>query len=112
MKKTAAIFWGILTVAPLAYFPYFMGFMDEFGATQNAQHAQAKFNAILPTHVSVVLFVIALLVSYVVYLSKTEFVRKDKKATWLVVLILGGVFAMPIFWFLHVWQPLSNEGRN
>jgi type II secretory pathway component PulM len=34
-------------------------------------------------------------------------VSADKKALWAVVLFLGNIFAMPVYWYLYLWRPLS-----
>ena len=48
--------------------------------------------------------IIALLVIYVAYLFKTDRVGQDKKALWAVVLLLGNIVAMPVFWYLYIWK--------
>jgi hypothetical protein len=59
--------------------------------------------------------VLVLLVIYVVYLFKTDRVAQDKKALWAAVLLLGGLIAMPVFWYLYIWkqpaQGTSDAGR-
>ena len=52
--------------------------------------------------------VFLLIISYIVYLFKTNYVPKDKKALWAVVIILFAVIAMPIFWYLYVWKPIQD----
>jgi hypothetical protein len=52
-----------------------------------------------------------LLVSYIVYLFKTEYVPTDKKALWAVVLFMANMFAMPVFWVLYVWQPINGASH-
>jgi type VI protein secretion system component VasK len=57
-------------------------------------------------HISTIALIFALIASYVVYLFRTNHVPKDRKALWAVVLFMGGIFAMPVFWFIYVWKPL------
>jgi hypothetical protein len=52
--------------------------------------------------------VIALLIFYIVYLFRTDRVASDKKALWAVVLLMGHVVAMPIFWFFYIWRSRSQ----
>jgi hypothetical protein len=53
--------------------------------------------------------VFVLIFVYIRYLFKTDTVPKDKKALWAVVLFLGNMISMPIFWYLYVWKYLGNK---
>ncbi len=55
--------------------------------------------------------VVVLLVIYICHVFKTDRVPQDKKALWAVVLFLGSVIAMPIYWYLHIW-PRSGKGAS
>ncbi len=43
------------------------------------------------------------------YLFKTDVVPQDKKALWAVVLFLGNMISMPIFWYLYIWTKLKEK---
>lgn len=86
--------------------------MTRFSHNQSPDHAQAEFDAIFRLHLGTMLLIFGLIVSYIVYLFKTEYVSKDKKALWAVVLFMGNVLAMPIFWFLYVWRPSIGKANN
>lgn len=51
---------------------------------------------------------IIILIIYVRYLFKTDRVAQDKKTLWAVILFLGNMIAIPVFWYLHMWRP-ANE---
>jgi hypothetical protein len=111
LNKGIAIIWGAVTLLPFIYFVYFINFMIGFSHSQNPAEAQAQFAAIFRLHLTTMLLIIGLIASYIVYLFKTDFVPKDKKALWAVVIFLGNLLAMPIFWFLYVWRPLANRDK-
>lgn len=63
-------------------------------------------------HFLVMLLIFALTVLYIVDLFQTNRVSTDKKALWAVVLFLGNMFAMPVYWYLYFWRPLSPRKSN
>ena len=55
------------------------------------------------------LLLVALIVFYILHLFTTDRVRQDKKALWAVVLFLGNIFAMPVYFYFYVWQNPSED---
>ncbi len=51
----------------------------------------------------------ALVVSYVAHALFFSRVERGKRWLRAVVLVLGNVFAMPVYWFLHVWRVRAPE---
>jgi hypothetical protein len=47
---------------------------------------------------------IGLLVFYIVHLFKNPAIAGDRRALWAVVLFLGSIIAMPVYWFLYIWR--------
>jgi hypothetical protein len=57
--------------------------------------------------------VVALLGYYVPHLFRTDRVPADHKALWGVVLLLGSVVSMPVYWYLYIWQgPEPDPNHN
>jgi hypothetical protein len=50
------------------------------------------------------LAIMALTVFYIVNVFRNERVDKDKKVLWAVVLFMGNMIAMPIYWYLYIWK--------
>jgi len=67
------------------------------------------FNAMFRLQLFSMAFCAALLAFYIVHVFRTDRVPADKKALWAVVLFLGNVFAMPVYWWLYVWP--KSEAR-
>ena len=59
---------------------------------------------IFPLHLLTMLIVMALMVFYIVNVFKNERVDKDQKVLWAVVLFMGNMIAMPVYWYLHIWK--------
>ena len=109
MKRSAAILLAITTVLPVVYMFYFFSAIGPPGAHISVEESRAQFELLWRLHLGTMGLMVALLVVYIVYLFKTEHVPKDKKALWAVVLFMGNVIAMPVFWFLYVWKPLQGK---
>ena len=73
---------------------------------------------IFPLHFLTMLEIIVLLVIYIGHLFRTDRVPQDKKALWAVVLLLGNMIAMPVYWCLYIWtehrlaQPEPRDGGD
>lgn len=52
--------------------------------------------------------VVGVLGFYLVYLFTRPRLSMDKKLLWAVILVVGNIYAMPVFWVLHVW----NQGHS
>lgn len=114
MTKGVAIILGIFTIWPCLYMFLFMGsifFMMASAFTGNTPSGEqpAIMMVILPLHLFTMLEIFSLLTIYMIYLFKTEVVEKDKKALWAVVLFLGNMIAMPIFWYIYIWKKLKEN---
>lgn len=77
-------------------------YMIGFVALMTAPTAIA-FDTLFAIHAFTMFVEMALLVFYVVHLFKTRHVEAGKKALWGISLFCGGLIAMPIYWFVHLW---------
>jgi hypothetical protein len=109
MNKTIALAWGAASVLPFAFMLFFMTSIMIEPSTDDFEEHSAQFDFVFQIGMWANASIFALLISYIVYLFKTDHVPKDKKALWAVVLFMGHVLAMPIFWYIYVWSPLSHD---
>jgi NhaP-type Na+/H+ and K+/H+ antiporter len=112
VNKLIASVWGFITLLPFAYVIYFFIFIGNQDIGLSAEEAHRQFDAMWRLHMIFMFLIMGLIGSYVVYLFKTQHVPNDKKALWAVVLFLGHVVAMPIFWFIYVWRPLLQPSQK
>lgn len=68
-----------------------------------------EFNTIFRLQMFSMALMLALMALYIVHVFRTDRVPADKKALWAVVLLLGNLFAMPIYWYFYIW-PRADEG--
>jgi hypothetical protein len=108
LSKPVALLVLGATLLPLAHLVFFFvtilvalagGLWGESGA--------AWFTALFVVHFLCIVWIWALLAFYLVFLFRSDAVPKDQKVLWAVVLFFGNMFAMPVFWFLYIWRPVT-----
>jgi hypothetical protein len=109
LSKSAALGLAVATLVPLAYMVCFMAFVVLVIMEAPGQPS-FDFRILFLCHFAMMIWSWALIAVYVVYLFKTDVVPKDQKVLWAVVLFLGNMIVMPIFWFLYVWKYAGRDG--
>ncbi len=110
MSKFTKLLLAATTVFPFLYMIFFMTAM--FYLTVFASRdpmiedgaMPALFMVIFPLHLLTMLLIMGLTVFYMVNVFRNERVDKDKKVLWAVVLFMGNMIAMPIYWYLYIWR--------
>ncbi len=112
-------FWkkvlGIATVWPFAYFIMFFMFIvatiaagpGDGGSLQGIYAMLFLF--VMLIHFLTIFLIIGLQIFYIVNVFKNDRVGKDQKIIWTIALFLGGLFAMPIYWYLNIWREVPGE---
>ena len=95
---------GVITLAPFAYLIYFMNYMESFLPSHPV--SADEFDRFFRIHMTATLASFVLIGGYIIYLFRTDRVPQPKKALWAVVLFIGNMIAMPVFWYLYV-RPAS-----
>ena len=109
MSSGKKITLAVFTAWPFLYMIFFMCtisgmMMSGFSGGEHSSGPPAIMMIIFPLHFLTMLELFALLVIYIVHLFNTHRVPQDKKALWAVVLFLGNMIAMPIYWYLYIWK--------
>lgn len=110
MKKTAKIILGIVTLWPVIYFILFFVFIfaEFFFMTSSGGAPQDElfnnFFILMAAHGFTMLLTIVLLIIYIANVFRNDRVLKDRKVLWAVVLFLGNMIAMPVYWYLYIWR--------
>ena len=102
MKKSSKILLAAATIWPLIYMLLFMGFM--FASFLSSDEPGALWAIIIPLHLLSMLLIMGLTVFYIVNVFRNDRVNKDMKVLWAVVLFMGSLLAMPIYWYLYIWR--------
>ena len=110
LSRPIQLLVGAATLLPIVYMVYFFVAMSSSIATRHG--GPDDFDLLFRLHLGTMLLIFALLIFYIVYLFRTTRVSQDKKALWAVVLFMGNMFAMPVFWFLYVWRDPTPEAKS
>ena len=108
MGKSGKILLGAATLWPIVYmFIFFILifatvlFRPEPGEGGGAPPMIAW---IFGLHILTMLLIMGLTVFYIVDVFRNNRVEKDKKALWAIVIFLGNMIGMPIYWYLYIWK--------
>ena len=116
MKKPIKVLLGLATLWPFIYFILF--FVVIFSTILYLPGSEESgppplIALILPLHLLTMFVTLALIVFYIVNVFRNARVDKDKKALWAVVLFMGNMIAMPIYWYLYIWPEIpAAESRS
>jgi hypothetical protein len=115
MKKSIKILLGLATLWPFLYMILFflfiflsILFMPGRGGGESGP--PFFFVVFIALHLLTMLWIMGLTVFYIVNVFRNDRVDKDKKVLWAVVIFLGNMIAMPIYWYLYIWKEVPADG--
>jgi hypothetical protein len=107
MSKPIKILIGLATCWPVIYLGVFFfavfSTLPSTGAGGGAPPGDL-FSVILPLHLITMLWIVGLTVFYIVDVFRNRAVTDDKRVLWAVVLFMGNMISMPIYWYLYIWR--------
>lgn len=109
MSRTKALALGALTLWPVVYILLFMGTLAYMALFTPNRPMPPYLALLFVLHLLTMLEIFVLLVYYIAHLFKTTAIPQDKKALWGVVLFMGNVLSMPVYWYLYIWTPPAEE---
>jgi hypothetical protein len=107
MKKPTKVLLGLATLWPFVYLILFFVVIFStivFVPGSGEPGPPPLIALILLLHLFTMLAGIALIVFYILNVFRNGRVDRDKKALWAVVLFMGSMIAMPIYWYLYIWR--------
>lgn len=114
MSKPAKIALLLATLWPVAYMFLFFCFIITMMVLMPQQQAATGsglpvwFAAFFVVHFLTIFLVLGLTVIYIINVFRNNRVAQDKKALWAVVIFLGNIVAMPVYWYLYIWPEPAN----
>jgi hypothetical protein len=109
VSKTRKILLGAATLWPLLYTGIFVGFWFSMmlGMSTGRMPVPAEpfggMRLLFGLHCLTMASMVALLAVYISDLFRNPRVRPDQKTLWAVVLFLGNIIAMPVYFSLYIW---------
>jgi len=115
MKKSTKILLAVATLWPFVYMILFFVFVFSsilFMPSQAGEQSGPPFFFVvfIALHLFTMLWILALTVFYMVNVFRNDRVDKDKKVLWAVVIFMGNMIAMPIYWYLYIWKEVTADG--
>ena len=113
MSKNKKIILGIATLWPIVYI--FLFIIATFGmifiptVNGESENFAIAFSIIFALHLLTMFLIFALLIVYIRNVFKNNSVPSEKKALWAVVLFLGNMIAMPIYFYLYIWKDFDQK---
>lgn len=108
MTKPTKILLGLATLWPFFYMLLFFIFVFSsvlFLSSPGSESGEPiAFVTLFVLHLITMFWSLALTVFYIVNVFRNERVDKDKKVLWAVVLFMGNMIAMPVYWYLYFWK--------
>ena len=110
--RRALMFVG--AVWPLIYMVLFIGLIVESVVRSGGNPDNdllVPFEVLMGLHIATMLVILAATVAYVVHAWRSPRIQSDQRVLWLIVLLLGGFIAMPVYWWLYLRSPqdAANE---
>ena len=111
MGKATKLILGLATLWPPLFVVIFILFVFWRGFLFPGD-PQSGFLLISSVHFITMVWICVLLLIYILNVFRNERVASDKKALWAVVLFLGNVVTMPVYWYLYIWPEPSKTGEG
>jgi len=113
MSKPVKVILGVASLWPLLYMLIFICYWLYMvlwitSHPEGGGGAPGGIALLFIVHGITMVWLLALLAIYIYDVFNNSRVDKDKKALWAVVLFLGNVIAMPIYWYLYIWAEDSR----
>ncbi len=55
------------------------------------------------------LWMLGLTILYLVHVLRNHQLETNKRMLWAMILLVGNVFAMPIYWYLYIWRKQGDS---
>ena len=112
-ELTKKVLWGILAFSPwiifLTVFPILLfGFHIAPGLDE-----QGRLDLIGKVWlIGYNLYILFVYICYFVYIGNLKDMKKGKQWLWRGLTFVGHVYAIPIFWYLHIWKNTDESSRR
>lgn len=97
-----------LLLVPTAYpLLYLLAFFVTFWGDRAADGSLPIFGSVAVMqrfHLAAMLVGFVVVIFYVVHAYKRAEFSSEKRLLWVVLLILGGLFSSPVYWYLFIWR--------
>jgi hypothetical protein len=104
---------GVLTVWPIAYMGlFFLFFFLSFFARHAGPEPMGSFAILFVLHCFTMLVIMGLMVFYIMHIVKATFAKPEMRIIWVILVIMVGLVAMPIYWYMYIWRETAESGEE
>jgi hypothetical protein len=113
MTRSARLFLGLITIWPLVYLVLFAATIATIVLSGGVHLAELPRwpGYVLAMQPATLALTGGLVCFYVIRVFSSRLAR-DQRARWVVALVLGSVFAMPVFFWRYVWPEKKHGARG
>lgn len=106
MRKLKKSFIGAATLLAVIFLCSF-GLIAEYESSASQQDTLYIVSIILG--ILTMLYFFVMVGFYCSFVIDSDHITKDKKAIWIICILLFHIIAMPVFWFVHIWNAPEKE---
>lgn len=110
MTRSRKLVLAALTAWPPLYMLLFFAWIAvTFATNDDGEASGPTFGVVFGFHIGTILLIFALTVVYVLHAFRSGVVPQDQRLLWVIILFVGNMIAMPIYWWLYVWKEGDQE---
>jgi hypothetical protein len=113
LSKPAKLVLGVLSVIPLVYIVFFIGVVGMSAGNPGGGilGGPGGFALLFMAHAGVMLLIMGQMLLYVVdaLTRNPSFTDGTQRAIWALILFMGNMLAVPVYFGLHVWPDPPPE---
>ena len=102
IPRPVAALVGIVSLSPLGYAIYSKA--KPLWAPIGARHSILSSDVLAPADIAFLALSLLLAIVCIILVYRLSSVNPAKRGAWLLFLLFGSIFAIPVFWFLHVYR--------
>lgn len=117
MTKPAKVVLGIVTIWPAIYMAFFfvvvcLLFASFLGEPSDGGYLVRLLGILFPLHLGTIVVIVGLGAFYIYHLFQNDQIGQNQKALWAVVLLMGNMISMPVYWYLYFWRDNSESHHS
>lgn len=118
MRKKLRLAIGFLSFWPYIYILFLFGYVTinalyvdqkKFGESVLSQGMQVGINAL---NLATSFEVLCIITLFLMHLYKKDDLSKEKKTMWALLLLLGNMFVLPIYWVYFYKNDIQEEDKK
>lgn len=112
-SKPLKLLIGFIAIWPFIYLPLFMiSIFSTIAMSSETESFPTALVWIFPIHFLTIIASLVVMGLCIYDVFTNDRIKGDKKALWGVVLLLGGMLALPFYWYIYIWKAPLPASRS